>query len=167
MSKTGYIPTSSGKGQRKKPTALAVLENTKKGESINRSEVAAIKSGAFGAAQMPEWLAPDAKAEWERLAPRLEMLGLLTDQDTNSFAAYCQAYAKWKEAEEFINQNGSIVRTPAGYWQAVPQVSISMQNLKIMLAFSSRFGLTPSDRSKLELESMPNSADPLDQLLSE
>jgi P27 family predicted phage terminase small subunit len=68
---------------------------------------------------MPKWLEPEAKKEWRRLARQLEQIGVLTEVDQAAFASYCQAYARWKEAEEFITQHGTIVRTPSGYWQQV------------------------------------------------
>ena len=58
-------------------------------------------------------------------------MGVLTMVDLTAFAGYCQAYARWREAEEFITQHGSIFKTPSGYVQQVPQVSIAQQNLKI------------------------------------
>ena len=79
----------------------------------------------------------------------LESMGLLTEMDMAAFAGYCQAYARWKEAEEFISQHGSMVRTPNGYLQQVPQVSIAQTNQKIMLKFCEQFGLTPSSRSRI------------------
>ncbi len=79
----------------------------------------------------------------------LEQMGLLTDMDMAAFAGYCQAYARWKEAEEFITQHGSMIRTPNGYLQQVPQVSIAQTNMKIMLRFITEFGLTPSSRSRI------------------
>ena len=63
--------------------------------------------------------------------------------------SYCQAYARWKEAEEFITQHGTIVKTPSGYWQQVPHVSIAQTYLKIMNKFAEQFGLTPSSRSRI------------------
>ena len=70
-----------------------------------------------------------------------------------AFAGYCQAYARWKEAEEFITQHGAIVKTPSGYWQQVPQVSIAQTYLKIMNKFCEQFGLTPSARSRIVTDS--------------
>lgn len=160
----GYIPTGRIP---KRPTGMAVLEGGDQGRDINEADAENIRNGALGTAQMPDWLSDEAKAEWNRLAPKLTMLGLLTAQDEMSFAAYCQAYAKWKDAEIFMNNNGTIVRTDSGYWQQVPQVSISSQNLKIMMALSARFGLTPADRARLDLEVLPNQNDPLDKLLAE
>lgn len=97
----------------------------------------------------PEWLEDDAKKEWKRLGKVLAEMGMLTEIDRASFAGYCQAYARWKGAEEFITRHGDIVRTPNGYLQQVPQVSIAQTNLKIMLKFCEQFGLTPSARSRL------------------
>lgn len=83
----------------------------------------------------------------------LESMGLLTEMDMAAFAGYCQAYARWKEAEEFLSQHGSMVRTPNGYLQQVPQVSIAQTNQKIMLKFCEQFGLTPSSRSRIVADS--------------
>ena len=76
-------------------------------------------------------------------------IGVLTEVDQAAFASYCQAYARWKEAEEFISQHGTIVKTPSGYWQQVPQVSIAQTYLKIMNKIAEQFGLTPSSRSRI------------------
>jgi P27 family predicted phage terminase small subunit len=76
-------------------------------------------------------------------------MGMLTNLDMMAFAGYCQAYARWKGAEEFITRHGDMVRTPNGYLQQVPQVSIAQTNLKIMLKFCEQFGLTPSARSRM------------------
>jgi len=78
-------------------------------------------------------------------------MGLLTQVDMAAFAGYCQAYARWKEAEEFISKHGSILKTSSGYTQQIPQVSIAQQNLKQMRNFCSELGLTPSARSRLNI----------------
>jgi P27 family predicted phage terminase small subunit len=44
----------------------------------------------------PDFLAGDARAEWDRLAPELHALGLLRTVDVNCFAAYCMAFARWR-----------------------------------------------------------------------
>ena len=93
-------------------------------------------------------------------------MGVLTDVDMAAFSGYCQAYARWKENEEFITKNGSLVRTPSGYWQQVPQVSIAQQYLKQMERFAEQFGLTPASRSRIIAEgSGENSTDEMEKLL--
>ena len=134
-------------GRKPKPTALKVLEGDRgKGRRpLNEHEPVPPRGGV----KCPSWLLPEAKKEWKRLAASLEAMGVLTMADLTAFAGYCQAYARWKEAEEFITQHGTIVKTPSGYWQQVPQVSIAQTYLKIMNKFAEQFGLTPSSRSRI------------------
>ena len=97
-------------------------------------------------------------------------MGVLTVWDIESFSAYCQAYARWKEAEEFITQHGSIFKTPSGYVQQVPQVSIAQQNLKIMQSLAGEFGLSPATRSRIIAAGGgaggKDAEDPMEQLLN-
>ena len=117
--------------------------------------------------ECPEWLEEEAKAEWDRLAVPMFKLGLLKDLDMAAFAVYCQAYARWREAEEFISQHGSIVKTKNGFWQQVPQVTISHANQKIMLQAASEFGLTPSARSRIIAgNAVMNEASEMDMILA-
>lgn len=133
------------RGRKPKPTAVKVLEGNPGKRPLNMNEPTPDKN----APECPQWLAGEAKLEWERLAYKMVNLGTLSEMDMAAFAGYCQSYARWKEAEEFIEQHGTIVKTPSGYWQQVPQVSIAQTNLKIMLKFCSEFGLTPSSRSRM------------------
>ena len=133
------------RGRKPKPTAMKELEGNPGKHPLNTSEPKPNKK----APACPKWLEPEAKKEWRRLAKQMEAIGILTEVDMAAFAGYCQAYARWKEAEEFITQHGDMVRTPNGYLQQVPQVSIAQTNLKIMLKFCEQFGLTPSARSRM------------------
>ena len=133
------------RGRKPKPTALKVLEGNPGKRPLNEHEPVPPKA----AIRCPAWLEPEAKKEWKRLAPALEAMGILTTVDISAFAGYCQAYARWKEAEEFISKHGSIFQTPSGYVQQVPQVSIAQQNLKIMQSFCSEFGLPPATRARI------------------
>lgn len=133
------------RGRKPKPTAVKVLEGNPGKRPLNMNEPVPDKI----APDCPTWLSGEAKLEWERLSNKMVNLGTLTEMDMAAFAGYCQSYARWKEAEEFIEQHGTIVKTPSGYWQQVPQVSIAQTNLKIMLKFCSEFGLTPSSRSRM------------------
>ena len=133
------------RGRKPKPTAVKVLEGNPGKRPLNIFEPVPEKK----APECPEWLTGEAKEEWNRLADKMVNLGTLTEMDMAAFAGYCQSYARWKEAEEFITQHGTIVRTPSGYWQQIPQVSIAQTYLKIMNRFSEQFGLTPAARSRI------------------
>lgn len=133
------------RGRKPKPTALKVLEGNPGKRELNENE----PKPKPKAPSCPKWLEDEAKKEWRRMNKQLEGLGLLTEVDMTAFAGYCQAYARWKESEEFITKHGAIVKTPSGYWQQVPQVSIAQTYLRIMNRFCEQFGLTPSSRSRL------------------
>jgi len=150
------------RGRKPRPTALKVLEGNPGKRKLNEKEPRPEKI----APSCPKWLESEAKKEWRRLAKKMEAIGILTEMDMAAFAGYCQAYARWKEAEEFITQHGTIVRTPSGYWQQVPQVSIAQTYLKVMNRFAEQFGLTPASRSRIVADSGGGSSeDPLEALL--
>lgn len=133
------------RGRKPTPTAIKELEGNPGKRPLNSNEP---KPDAT-APKCPKWLEPEAKKEWKRLSIEMERIGILTKVDMAAFAAYCQAYARWQEAEKFITEHGTIVRTPSGYWQTVPQVSIAQTYMKIMEKLAEQFGLTPSSRSRI------------------
>jgi len=149
------------RGRKPKPTALKVLEGNPGKRVLNKNEPKPQKQ----APKCPTWLDAEAKKEWRRTAKQLEQLGILTQVDMAAFAGYCQAYSRWKEAEEFINKHGTIVKTPSGYWQQVPQVSIAQTYLKIMNKFCEQFGMTPSARSRITADKVNEADDPMELIL--
>lgn len=150
------------RGRKPKPTALKVLEGNPGKRQLNKNE----PKPNTKLPKCPDWLEEEAKAEWKRLAKNLNELGILTELDANTFASYCQAYARWREAEEFITLHGSIVKTKSGYWQQVPQVAIAHSNQKIMMQAAAEFGLTPSSRSRIIAnEDVSNAVDEMELLL--
>ena len=152
------------RGRKPKPTGIKELEGNPGKRKLNANEPRPEKK----APSCPKWLETEARKEWKRLAKKMEQMGILTEVDMAAFAGYCQAYARWKEAEEFISQHGTIVKTPSGYWQQVPQVSIAQTYLKIMNKTAEQFGLTPSARSRIVADSTSQRGqDEMDDLLGE
>lgn len=152
----------ASRGRKPVPTAIKELEGNPGKRDLNQNEPKPERR----APKCPTWLDAEAKKEWRRTAKQLEQLGILTEVDMAAFAGYCQAYARWKEAEEFITKHGTIVKTPSGYWQQVPQVSIAQTYLKIMNKFCEQFGLTPSARSRIIADSgQHDTNDPMELIL--
>jgi P27 family predicted phage terminase small subunit len=150
------------RGRKPKPTALKILEGNPGKRALNQNEPKPERK----APKCPAWLDNEAKKEWRRMSKQLNALGILTEIDMAAFAGYCQAFARWKEAEEFITKHGTIVKAPSGYWQQVPQVSIAQTYLKIMNKFCEEFGLTPSARSRITAGSGNTSSDdPMEEIL--
>lgn len=150
------------KGRKPKPTALKLLEGNPGKRPLNVDEPKPKKQ----APSCPSWLEPEAKKEWKRMAKTLESIGILTEIDKAAFSGYCQAYARWREAEEFLTKHGTIFKTPSGYIQQVPQVSIAQTYLKVMKDFSSEFGLTPAARTRIQVNTTEvESDDPMMSIL--
>ena len=149
-------------GRKPKPTAIKILEGNPDKRPLNRSEIVFPKK----APPCPDWLYDDAKREWRRLAGTMEAMGVLTKADLAAFAVYCDAYSKWKEATEFINQHGQIFQVKAsGYIQQVPQVSIAQTYAKLMMNTAAKFGLTPAARSRIVAAGADAVEDEMDKLL--
>lgn len=155
------------RGRKPKPTALKLLEGNPGFRPLNEKEPKVPKE--MGLPECPAWLMDAAKEEWYRLAKVLSDMGVLTAIDMAAFAGYCQNFARWKEAEEFIAEHGSTFETATGYIAQYPQVNISSGARKDMLKFAAEFGLTPSSRSRIIANSDAGSAgtsdDPMESLL--
>jgi P27 family predicted phage terminase small subunit len=113
----------------------------------------------------PGWLLPEAKREWNRIVPQLSALGLLTALDRGAIAGGCQWWGMFVDAVKDIEKNGTTFETDTGYQGPRPSVALAIKSWQQYLAFAARFGLTPSDRSRLSIpEKAP--ADPFSAFLS-
>lgn len=151
-------------GRKPKPTALKVLEGNPGGRKLNNREP---KSNS-GIPVCPGWLLPEAKNEWKRLAKKLHQMGILTVNDRTTFAAYCQSYARWREANEHLENEGSVCLTKNGFEQPSAWVAIANTNQKLMMQAAAEFGLTPSVRSRLVAGAeIHDSTDDMEKLLND
>ncbi len=158
MAKTGPKP---------KPTKLKILEGARKSR-VNKNE----PRPASIAPTCPDWLLDGAKKEWKRLSPQLEALGILTDIDRAAFAGYCQSYAKWKAAEQFLKKHGTTYKIPKRdkdgkvisiYMAPFPEVAIARSSLEQVRQFAAEFGLTPSSRGRMQLPGDLKDEDPMEK----
>ncbi|MCH8342474.1 MAG: phage terminase small subunit P27 family [Planctomycetes bacterium] len=97
----------------------------------------------------PAHLSRTARSEWDRIAPELERLGLLTKLDRAALAAYCQAYGRWVKAEKEAAMHGLVVKTKDGNLIQNPYLSIANKAMRQMHEFLVEFGMTPSSRTRV------------------
>jgi P27 family predicted phage terminase small subunit len=107
-----------------------------------------------GKPRCPRWLSDEAKRAWKRMIPQLDAMGILTRLDGHALARYCQLWARWRQAEEFLATNGDthLVRNADGQVagvRAYPQVKIAAQLAEQLLRIEQQFGMTPSARTRL------------------
>ena len=103
----------------------------------------------------PAHLSPVAAKEWRRLAKPLYDMGVLSTTDRGALAAYCQSWARWVEAEEKLKETPILIRTPSGYAQQSPWLSIANKQLDLMGRYMSDLGLTPVARARLPAAATP------------
>jgi P27 family predicted phage terminase small subunit len=97
----------------------------------------------------PGHLSPVAAREWRRVAAVLHGMGALSLIDRAALAAYCQAYARWVEAEEKLREAPLLYKTPSGYVQQSPWLGIVHKQLEVMGRYMVELGMTPAARSRV------------------
>lgn len=138
-------------GRKPKPTALKKLSGNAGKRKINKQEPVA----KIGMPDRPASLKGEALKEWNRVVPLLFQMGLLTHIDRACLEGYCVAYGRAKQADAFIekhkmkglfyeNANGNVIQHPA--------VGISSSSWKAVQSFADRFGMNPSERSRMRVD---------------
>lgn len=112
------------------------------------------------APRCPKWLRPEAKRVWRELVPQLERMNVLARCDRNAIARYCQVFAKWRSAEEFLKEHGEVYPEKNASGQTLglreyPQVSQAIRFSEQLLRLEREFGLTPSARANLSVGKKP------------
>lgn len=130
-----------------KPTALKILQGNPGRRPLNKFE----PKPKPEIPSCPVELCDDAKLEWNRLAPHLFSMGLITVADRAMFAAYCQAFGRWIEAERVLKVEGAILTTDKHNLVQNPRLWVANKALDQMYKFMSEFGLSPSSRVRLNV----------------
>lgn len=99
--------------------------------------------------EAPVWLKKRALQIWKKLAPRLTQQRLLTPTDAWTFAKYCRNYARWLEANEWLDKNGMHYETDTGYDRVRSMMMISIRLEPILERAEDRFGLNPAERQRI------------------
>lgn len=161
MAKGGRRP---GAGAKPKPTAIKLLEGNPGKRKLNMKEPKA----ETGIPTCPDWLTKDAKTEWRRLAKTLHQMGVLATVDRAVFAKYCEGWARWKEAEIHITEEGAVIVNDKGVQIMNPWVNTSDKAQKQMMQAATELGLTPSSRSRIIAagEAKANPKDEMEEILS-
>ncbi len=129
------------------PTALKVVKGERE-DRINRNEpVPAVGD----VPKAPSWLSGAAKVMWRRLAPDLHRKGVLTPWDVDAFAVVCSSYVTWRQAQQLVDSEGVLVEGYRGSMVKHPAAQVARDSWQTFMQAASRFGLSPSDRSKLSV----------------
>jgi P27 family predicted phage terminase small subunit len=108
----------------------------------------------------PKHLDDYALAEWHHICGALFRCGILTEIDGRGLAMYCQAYGRWRKAEEAIQEiakqdtinGGLMIMTTNGNWVQNPMVGTANTAMRDAMKYAAEYGLTPSSRVRLGIE---------------
>lgn len=151
-----------GAGRKPKPTAIKKMLGNPGKRALNENEPQPIP----GIPKCPMWLTGIARQEWDEIAPQLDAMGVLYMTDGKALSAYCVCYARWRQAERIVEKLGLQVEEqvlarikPGGDLVVVgtrlkrnPATIIAREMMQQMRAFLGEFGMTPSARTRIEIE---------------
>ena len=139
MGKRGPAPT---------PPALSLL----RGHPGRRPRNRCAPTPPAGVPSPPEHLSEVALAEWRRVVPDLEAAGLLTHLDRAALSAYCATWGRVVELERALTTERVVMKTKKGYPVLNPTFTALQSQYKQLMAFLTEFGMTPSSRSRIQVE---------------
>jgi P27 family predicted phage terminase small subunit len=140
------------RGPPPKPTHLKLIAGNPGKKPINTRE----PKPAKGIPRCPPWLGEEARVAWRWITGELKNMGLLTSADAHALVFYCQTYARWRQAEAFLEQHGETypIRDDKGRircMQPFPQVVTVRNSLLLLKSLCQEFGLTPASRSRIAM----------------
>ncbi len=142
------MPAHGKGGRPKKPDEVKKLQGTYRGDRSSNSQPA-----FTGTPLLPRWLDGRARLEWQRVAPQLRKLGMLTEADLAMFAAYCQAFGDYVDLTVRLgNMEATVMVTEKGYAMARPEVAQRRAAYQQMRECAREFGFTPASRTAIRLQ---------------
>lgn len=126
-----------------------------------------------GTPECPQHLDEVARGEWNRAAPILNRMGVLTEIDRTIFAGYCQLYSRWVTIEgELAKSNLLIIKHTvdgAGIEHEEPKqnplVIMARQTLHEIRSFCSEFGMTATSRGRISVAGKPKDMGNIGELI--
>ena len=132
-------------GRHPKPTAVRRADGNPGNRGYNPDEPVIPP----GMPECPPHLSETARIEWDRIIGDLHAAGIVTSVDRAVLAAYCQAWGRWVEAEEKLSESATLFKTPSGYIQQSPWLTVANKQLELMSRFMNELGITPSSRARV------------------
>lgn len=132
------------RGPPPKPSAIKKAQGTFHAHRSARNEVAPPP----GCPPMPTWLDAEGRAEWRRVVPQLQSLGILSEIDGSMLADYCAAHALAIKATKNYQRKGVTVKNN-GQVQRNPMIKVAQEARAQARLLAGEFGLSPSSRSRI------------------
>lgn len=136
------------RGRKPKPTEMKKLEGNPGKRGLNKKE----PKPAAGAPVAPNHLTGAARTEWKRLTVELGEMKLLSKVDRAELSLCCSAWAMYVKACNKIVKEGEVITSDKGGLYQNPWVAIRNRSMEQVHKFYAEFGLTPSSRSRVHVD---------------
>lgn len=100
----------------------------------------------------PPHLQGEARKEWVRITKELEALGVIANIDRAALAMYCAAWLDYLYASRMVDEEGEVITSEKGGKYQNPWVGIRNTAMDRVLRIAVEFGMTPSSRSRIRVE---------------
>jgi P27 family predicted phage terminase small subunit len=145
------------RGAKAVPTQLKLLRGNTGHRPLPKGEIQPLVEAECPPAPHHIRRSEVAREEWNRIAPELHRLGILTIADYRPLSLYCLAYARWCEAEDALYEmaqenpkhRGLLVEGANGGHITNPLVKIAANASLNLMRFCVEFGFTPSSRTRV------------------
>lgn len=154
------------RGPRPQPTKLKLLRGNPGCRRLNKNEPEPPTDGIV----MPGHLGDVAAAKWREILPLLQAVKVMTRADVEALARYCDTYEWWLATRKVLREQGDTypILNDGGQVKYVaqrPEVSIAHKLAQQMRQLEQDFGLNPSARTSLNVQTEEKPADDINAIL--
>lgn len=131
------------------PTSLKLLRGEKRESRLNRRAPRPAGDGPV----MPPGMSIAARQVWRRQTKAMALTGVLTVVDSDALRAYCDAVARYAEAERLYRQQGPLVAgARTGEQVKNPLHQVLRDNAALIRLFARELGFVPGSREGITVD---------------
>lgn len=138
------------RGPKPAPAVIKEAKGNPGRRRIGRDPVAAV--AATSGVAPPDWLKGEGLKTWDRLAPNVARLKLLTPVDAEAFARYCRNVSRWLKMQAVLDKEGETYESESAHGKlkrAHPAFLIGDRLARLLETQESVFGLNPAERQRI------------------
>lgn len=136
------------RGKPPTPTALKLLNGEKRPERLNLREPVPRQDRP----EPPEEMSPEVREIWDYTVAELEHMRILVAADRDALVCFCEAVVTHRRASAILAKSSVLIKGLHGGMVRNPALSIQTHAAGVIRAFGQEFGLTPSARSRIQME---------------
>lgn len=113
----------------------------------------------------PRYFTKEQADKWNGICAMLNRDGMLSDTYLELLERYCNAWQRWWEACQDVNEKGLTFETESGQTKQNPAVAIEKEMLALMFRILQDFGYTPRAAMAIKVPGGKEADDPMNEFL--